>query len=113
MSRAVLTVGLLLAALTLPVVGAAQSNAREDDRQRILAILGNDIPETRLSEATVFLSGDLAAVRVLFRLSACCGVRSVCIVRSIRPSMAFIGVRISWLMFARNSLLAWVAASAT
>ena len=28
------------------------------------------------------------------------------------PRMAFIGVRISWLMLARNSLLAWFAASA-
>ena len=28
------------------------------------------------------------------------------------PMMAFIGVRISWLMLARKSLLAWVAASA-
>ena len=28
------------------------------------------------------------------------------------PMMPFIGVRISWLMFARNSLLAWLATSA-
>ena len=28
------------------------------------------------------------------------------------PMTAFIGVRISWLMFARNALLAWVASSA-
>ena len=28
------------------------------------------------------------------------------------PSTPFIGVRISWLMLARNSLLAWLAASA-
>ena len=28
------------------------------------------------------------------------------------PMTPFIGVRISWLMFARNSLLAWFAASA-
>ena len=28
------------------------------------------------------------------------------------PIIAFIGVRISWLMFARNSLFAWVACSA-
>ncbi len=28
------------------------------------------------------------------------------------PMMAFIGVRISWLMLARKSLFAWVAASA-
>ena len=31
---------------------------------------------------------------------------------SVMPMMAFIGVRISWLMLARNSLFAWVAASA-
>jgi hypothetical protein len=28
------------------------------------------------------------------------------------PMMAFIGVRISWLMLARKALLAWLAASA-
>ena len=28
------------------------------------------------------------------------------------PMMAFIGVRISWLMAARNALFAWFAASA-
>ena len=32
---------------------------------------------------------------------------------SVMPMMPFIGVRISWLMFARNSLFAWFASSAT
>ena len=31
---------------------------------------------------------------------------------SVMPMMPFIGVRISWLMFARNTLFAWLAASA-
>ena len=49
-------------------------------------------------------------------LSSCCnclvlsGSRRI---RCVRPMMAFIGVRISWLMLARNELLARLALSAT
>ena len=44
-----------------------------------------------------------------FCCSASSGVSSS---RPVMPMMAFIGVRISWLMLARNSLFARVAASA-
>ena len=30
----------------------------------------------------------------------------------VKPRMAFIGVRISWLIFAKKTLLAWLAATA-
>ena len=40
-------------------------------------------------------------------------VSSVSSASSVMPMMPFIGVRISWLMLARNSLLAWFASSAT
>ena len=40
------------------------------------------------------------------------GVRRVCRASAVIPITAFIGVRISWLMFARNSPFARVAASA-
>ena len=54
-------------------------------------------------------SADSRAVR---RYSRCRGVSFVCSARSVMPMIAFIGVRISWLMLARNSPLATVAASA-
>ena len=47
------------------------------------------------------------------RYSRCSDVSSVSSTRSVMPMTPFIGVRISWLMFARNSLLARLAASAT
>ncbi len=40
------------------------------------------------------------------------GVRSVSSTRSVMPMTPFIGVRISWLMLARNSLFDRLAASA-
>ena len=42
------------------------------------------------------------------RRSSTSGVRASC----ARPTSAFSGVRISWLVLARNALLAWLAASA-
>ena len=44
--------------------------------------------------------------------SRCRDVRSVSSTRSVMPRMPFIGVRISWLMLATNSLLARLAAMA-
>ena len=51
-------------------------------------------------------------VRIVSANSRCRSSRGVSISRVDIPMMAFIGVRISWLMFATNSDLAWVAASA-
>ncbi len=42
----------------------------------------------------------------------CCESRLECSISSLSPSTAFSGVRISWLMVARNCDLAWLAASA-
>ena len=50
--------------------------------------------------------------RAITRYSRCSSASGVCRVRSVMPMMPFIGVRISWLMLARNSLLARLAASA-
>ncbi len=46
------------------------------------------------------------------RLSRCSEVRSVSKTSSVIPRMPFMGVRISWLMVARNVLLASLPASA-
>src|SRR6266851_3311892 len=46
------------------------------------------------------------------RYSRCSGVRVVCRASSVIPMTAFIGVRISWLILARNSDFARFAASA-
>ena len=53
-----------------------------------------------------------ADVRTMSRYSRCSGVRSVSRASSVMPTMPFIGVRISWLMLARNSLFARFATSA-
>ena len=45
--------------------------------------------------------------------SRCSGVSSVPRSSPVIPITAFIGVRISWLIVARNALFAWVAASAS
>ena len=55
---------------------------------------------------------DAAEVFTVVRYSRCSAVNLVSKANSVMPTMAFIGVRISWLMFARNSLLARVASSA-
>ena len=56
---------------------------------------------------------DSADISTIVRFSRCSRVRSLSSVRFVRPMMPFIGVRISWLMFARNSLLTRLAFSAS
>ena len=51
--------------------------------------------------------------RMVSAKSRCCGLSGVSSSRLVMPITAFIGVRISWLMLARNCALAAVAASAT
>ena len=51
-------------------------------------------------------------VRMIPAYSSCAGDSGVCSSRSLMPITAFIGVRISWLMLARNSALARLPASA-
>ena len=52
---------------------------------------------------------ELSAVATIWR---CCGVRSVRPSTSSMPVTPIIGVRISWLIAARNVDLAWLASSA-
>ena len=61
-----------------------------------LTMASNDSPEARTSS----------------RHSRCSAVSSVCSATCVRPMIAFIGVRISWLMLARNSDFARLACSA-
>jgi len=57
-------------------------------------------------------SSESADARTNSRYSRCSRVNPVSRASSVMPMMPFIGVRISWLMLARNSLLARLAASA-
>ena len=57
-------------------------------------------------------SSDPAEFFTVSRYSRCSAVSFVSSASSVMPMMAFIGVRISWLMFARNSLFERVASSA-
>ena len=57
-------------------------------------------------------SSESAEICTISRYSRCSGDSSVSSASSVMPMTPFIGVRISWLMLARNSLLARLAASA-
>ena len=57
-------------------------------------------------------SSDSAASLSVTTYSRCSGARGVSSSSSAIPITAFIGVRISWLMLARKSLLARLAATA-
>ena len=57
-------------------------------------------------------SSDSPELRTVSTNDRCCESIDVSRSISVRPSTPFIGVRISWLMFARNSDLALLAASA-
>ena len=57
------------------------------------------------------VSKESAEVLIKLTYSRCSGVSSVSSVSSVMPMMPFIGVRISWLILARNSPLARVACS--
>jgi hypothetical protein len=54
----------------------------------------------------------LGRVLITPRYSYCSGLRSVARASSVIPTIPFMGVRISWLILARNSLLTRLASSA-
>jgi hypothetical protein len=54
-----------------------------------------------------------AEARRVSAYSRCSSERGLSMRRSVIPMTPFIGVRISWLMVARNRLLAWLAAWAS
>ena len=60
----------------------------------------------------MMVSSESADLNTSSAYSRCSVVSSVSRRSSVMPTTPFIGVRISWLMFARNSLLAWLALSA-
>ncbi len=62
--------------------------------------------------SSITVISDSAELLTRCRYSAWRGWRSVPSASSVMPRMPFMGVRISWLMLARNSLLALLAASA-
>ena len=57
-------------------------------------------------------SSDVAEPCTMVRYSRCSGRTSSSSMSPVNPMMPFIGVRISWLMLARNSLLMRLASSA-
>ena len=58
------------------------------------------------------VSSDAADRSIRSRYSRCWMVSDDCCINRVRPSTALSGVRTSWLMLARKSLLAWLLASA-
>ena len=75
----------------------------------------SSLPASTLEKSRISLisaSSDSAESLTMPRYSRCTGLSSVPNKSSDIPITAFIGVRISWLMFARKVLLARLAASA-
>ena len=75
-----------------------------------LSLPASIFEKSRMSLMTV--SSDSPDDLTMSRYSRCSAVRSVPSASSVMPMTPFIGVRISWLMLARNSLFARLAASA-
>ena len=72
-------------------------------------------PESTLAKSRIsFMSAIKAAAATLMAVTYCFWVsfKAVFSTTFVNPKMAFIGVRISWLMFERNSCLAFTAFSA-
>ena len=87
---------------------AARAEAKLSGRmsRRLASIL----EKSRMSSMTC--SSERADTCASSRYSRCSSSSRVCSTRSVMPSTPFIGVRISWLMLATNSVLARLAASA-
>ena len=66
----------------------------------------------RLRMLLIIASRASPLLRIISTYSFCIGLRSSYWRRAVMPMTAFIGVRISWLMLARNSDLAALACSA-
>ena len=78
-------------------------------------ISSSSLPASIFEKSRMSLMSDSRAsplFRTISAYSRCSAVRSVSSRSPVMPMMPFIGVRISWLMFARNSLFARLAASA-
>ena len=93
--------GLTTSSSACPSVNGTDSSSRRCD---------SIFEKSRMSLTIV--SSELAWLRMVARKSAWAGVGALSSASAVMPMMPFIGVRISWLMFARNSLFARFAASA-
>ena len=75
----------------------------------------SSLPASILEKSRISLirvSKESAEIFTMVRYSRCSELSSVSRARSVMPMIPFMGVRSSWLMLARNSLLARLAASA-
>ena len=89
---------------------SSSASRREKGMGSRLSLPASILEKSRMSLMT--LRRESAELLTRLRYSRCRGVSSVSRASSVMPMMPFIGVRISWLMLARNSLLARLAASA-
>ena len=85
----------------------ARSENGSDSRSTLPASI---FEKSRMS--LMIVSSASPDVRIVSAKSRCSGSSSVSRSRPLIPMTAFIGVRISWLIAARNALLAWLAPSA-
>ncbi len=88
----------------------SMSSTRSNSTCSSVRLRASTLDKSRISLTRV---RRLSPARLKIRTYSCCSfVRGLSNSRSAMPMMAFIGVRISWLMLARNSDLARFAASA-
>ncbi len=88
--------------------------SRESRRPKSIASRSS-LPASILEKSRMSFSRESkesAEAFAVVRYSRCSCVSSVSSASSVMPMTPFIGVRISWLMLARNSPFAWLAASA-
>ena len=83
---------------------------RSNEMASIASLPASTLEKSRMS--LMMVSSASPERRTVSAYSRCSAVSSVSSSRPVMPITPFIGVRISWLMLARNSLLCRLAASA-
>ena len=95
----------------------SRSIAPSRHSRRSKAVVSSSILPASIFEKSrmslMIVSSASPLVRIISANSCCCGSSFVFSSSPLIPMIAFIGVRISWLMVARKALFAWLAASAS
>ena len=111
--------GSMRQASSMPLVcarSASKSTAPSTVSRRLKSMASSaSLPASIFEKSRMSLmmsSSDSVLLRIVSTYSRCSCVSRVSVSRPVMPVMAFIGVRISWLMFARNCALVFADSSA-
>ena len=99
---------------------ALEANKSRDSSIQVRRLKGcsskSSLPDSILEKSRISLikiNKESPLLRIISTKSFCCGLSGVSNSKPVIPMTAFMGVRISWLIVARNSLLALLATSAS